>query len=317
MPNANFPTERLALCASIIEVLEQACNQLRQIAAEGPGEPALPKIKVTANIIFSLKRVVEKRDVAELAGLIGTLDSRLKELEQAQALRGQLFAEKVQQCLYALEDLAAVLLDTLENGIYEARTEPARRDLIAICAHQLKAQSFLQLRASERDSFKEINVPRKVLVDPFGAGTVERPILPFLKLSCDTFDLAAFADPVDAATLAEELLPAIARLRHNGCLIIPDTNPRFEIRSISPRISDAWQGDSWRVVAALHSRPELRFCTVPIERGVTVLLAGGEALSGSLQPVALRWEEFVQRREQLLRMISFENFEQWLTASTA
>ena len=178
---------------------------------------------------------------------------------------------------------------------------------------------YLEVGVQTGRTFKEVSCGERMGMDPALRGKLYGVV----RMTSDEFfdwlpsgvefDLAF----VDGLHLREQALRdvrnSLSRLSAGGMVVLHDCLPRSEGQQGRRQVGGSWTGDVWRAMAELRMDAGLESVTVREDWGFGVVWKGGnsEVLSG-VDPEGLGWEDYAMRGDQLLRLMTFEEFWRFL-----
>lgn len=163
-------------------------------------------------------------------------------------------------------------------------------------------QSYLEIGVDQRHTFDQIPLENKVGVDP-GRGPVRMTSDQYFKTHKDTsFDLI-FIDGLHEKNQAiRDVENSLRVLNEGGLILCHDCNPREEYR-----LEKRWSGNVWEAIAHFRStRSDLSIYTIDEDTGMTAIWPGEQGLW--VGPVKPTFEYLEKHRENLLRVVSFDDF---------
>lgn len=200
----------------------------------------------------------------------------------------------------------------------------SRAAVIAHLIQQYSYTKYLEIGCDMDLVFGTIRslVPVAVGVDPVRGGSLRMTSDAFFAQNVDTFDIIYTDGDHTAVQTLKDVENGLEVLGPNGSIVLHDCNPRFEYRQY--RSSEIYNGDVWKVVAALRTRPDLEVVTIDVDHGVGVvrrrpnrhLLPLGllqKAQASAADPLsAFTYVDLEQHREELLRLMTVADFRAWL-----
>ena len=209
-----------------------------------------------------------------------------------------------------------------------------RTEVVQACIDALGAKTYLEIGVSSGDCFREIQVPRKIGVDPIPAAPGVKALLSgdaitYHQVKSDEFFAAlaiqelpngvdvVFIDGLHTFEQAyRDCLNALDHLRPGGIILLHDCLPKTPAEGVAassydearklngPDWNGDWTGDVWKAVVALRSlHPELRAEVLDCDHGIGIVRKerSRPSLGFSLQEVeALGFEDLVADRAHLL-----------------
>lgn len=185
---------------------------------------------------------------------------------------------------------------------------------LLVDAYEYEKGSYLEIGVDNGQNLAKINCAKKIGVDPAVryANTEKSSSDDFFKRNRKKFDLI-FIDGLHHAEQAlRDLENSIKAIKKNGTIVMHDTNPQSEAAQRVPRPANQreWNGDVWKVAAAAVGTEELEAITVDTDHGLTIIKVRDKDVK--LKLPSLVYEDFVSNREELLNLITVEQFKKHL-----
>lgn len=190
-----------------------------------------------------------------------------------------------------------------------------RISIIRALTQQLRARSYLEIGVQHGECFDQIQVARKVGVDPDKLSSATH------HTSSDAFFAALPPDErfdvvfIDGLHLREQVLRDVANARAHltpgGVIVLHDCLPPSEAAGGRAVCGGPWCGDVWRAWLELRSHVQDRLmAVVEDDFGVGVILPG-LPIAHRLDPrcAEANWSEFQQHHASWLPLISSVEFD--------
>lgn len=208
---------------------------------------------------------------------------------------------------------------------YTDGEKPQRWDIMNYLIQKYHYSTYLEIGVNDGLCIRKINISNKDGVDPFPGSEIGGAIVPEINypISSDLFfkniepnkkydiifiDGLHHTDQVD-----KDIINALNHLNLNGIVILHDCNPpEYELQLV-PRVTGLWNGNVWKSIAKLRcTRPDLIVKVIDIDWGVGIIQTGDQILydKKSLDQIINDWEYFDMHREEILNIISIEEFYQ-------
>jgi len=265
--------------------------------------------------------------------------NRLKVLEKRMRYLGQVDQARV--IGEKLTSLRVQIQDTpqLQAIIDKIPGDMQRAEVIQRICDTLGAQTYLEIGVRHGDCFTEINVPRKIAIDPVEpqprvAAAMQEDGVSYYQMYSDDFfkqhaDLfkekkidVAFVDGLHTyGQSLSDALNCLENMSEHGVLVMHDCNPHDEAMGIPApleeqavdyarkkglTLSGGWLGDVWKSIVYLQSqRPDLYVCTLRCDWGTGLAMKGNpeNTLSFSTADIdKLTYQDFEAQRELFLNL---------------
>jgi len=180
--------------------------------------------------------------------------------------------------------------------------ELSRVELINILIRRQRFKTYLEIGVRTGATFNNIQVERKIGVDPnWSAATEKMTSDDFFASNEDTFDLV-FIDGLHLWEVAlRDVDNSLAKLNPGGIIILHDCMPIKYEHQRRHRVTRVWNGDVWKTLTTLRSRPNLDCAVLNCDEGLGIILP-----RQNTQPIkqqTLTWQDYCDRRDELLRVV--------------
>lgn len=166
--------------------------------------------------------------------------------------------------------------------------------------------SYIEIGTQYAINFSAVECERKVGIDPDPKckATYCMTSDEFFVQNKEQFDIVFIDGLHHADQVKKDFINAMDRLSDNGIIVIHDTNPLKEEWTHVPRDSKIWTGNIYQFVCGLLGD----FKTLPFDYGITVV----KKCEFICYDEQIEWNIFEVHRKTLLKLVSEEEFKQWL-----
>ena len=197
-------------------------------------------------------------------------------------------------------------------------SETKRHDVINYLIDKYNLFDYLEIGVFTGENFRRVNAKNKDGVDPgfeFGVPSeVNYPITSdefFAAVDVDKkYDLIFIDGLHHSDQVDKDIRNSMKHLRENGFVVLHDCNPHSYESQIIPRQTGAWNGDVWKAFVDFRlSNPDYQTCTIDSDFGIGVIKNNPNVkykIDG--YRFRLTWEQFVSNRNQMLNLVSWEQF---------
>jgi SAM-dependent methyltransferase len=193
-----------------------------------------------------------------------------------------------------------------------------RADLLHRLCRRDSCNSYLEIGCNRNKLFKTIPVEDKVGVDPKRGGTHRMTSDEFFKQNDRTFDLIFIDGLHHADQVMRDLESSLRVLNANGVIAMHDCNPATEEaqRVPPPRSGVPWNGDVWKTVVVLRSRPDLDIAVGDFDYGCGVVLRRPNSSPLSIEATleTLQYADLEAHRREWLRLMPPEELVRFIGA---
>ncbi len=175
---------------------------------------------------------------------------------------------------------------------------------------------YLEIGIADCQNLNQIIAPYKVGVDPGiypgcpVANVRQMTSDQFFATNQETFDLIF----IDGLHLCEQVLKdvenALKCLNPGGLIVMHDCMPALQEHQVRIFPGGAWNGDVWKAAAFIRMNlNNVHFCVLDMDYGCGVLTPNSSQVLFPARSIEnMDWNFFVQNRNQLLNVISVENW---------
>lgn len=202
---------------------------------------------------------------------------------------------------------------------YSNPNNTRRWNLINYIIKQNNFINYLEIGVFEGENIREVAITNKDGVDP-GVEGCTAPEVNYRMTSDEFFELikdrnikydVIFIDGLHHSDQVDkDIINSLNYLTPNGFIIIHDCNPpEYDIQLV-PRQTVLWTGDVWKSIVKLrYTNPHLEINVVDADWGVGIVRLGNQELYNKVPlEQSLNYDYFNQNREELLNIISVEEF---------
>jgi SAM-dependent methyltransferase len=183
-----------------------------------------------------------------------------------------------------------------------------RIDLLRKLASRPGCESYLEIGCNRDKVFREVDVARKIGVDPKRGGTHRMTSDAFFEQNELTFDLVFIDGLHHADQVLRDVGHALAVLNEGGVIVLHDCNPAAERlqRVPPPRDGEPWNGDVWKAVVLLRCRCDVDVAVGDFDYGCGVLLRRPNSLPLVIEHTldTLSYGDLAANRRQWLRLMT-------------
>lgn len=192
---------------------------------------------------------------------------------------------------------------------YNWESYPRRYDIINKIIIKKNYTSYLEIGCFKDETFNQININKKIGVDPVSGGNLRMTSDQFFIENKDKFDLI-FIDGLHVyEQVIKDIFNSIKILKENGIILIHDCLPRKLWYQTPTRMSDTWNGDVWKAIVECRTLKNIDTYTCLADEGIGVIKVqkNKNLLNLNLSNFKnLRYKEYYKNRESLMNIISVE-----------
>lgn len=176
---------------------------------------------------------------------------------------------------------------------------------------------YLELGCQSGKNFNSIKIDNWVLYfsskhsvdnDPASAAMYVMTTDEYLDGCPRVYDLIFIDADHTAEQVKKDFIGAWSILSEEGIIVLHDTNPDRKEIATKERKTKEWCGTVWQFVSMLGAD----FVTLPFDYGITVVKKKGGYTLCANKPEEFEWEGFDRYREKTLKLVTEDEFKQWL-----
>lgn len=214
---------------------------------------------------------------------------------------------------FSFESMTSQLADSVDQGRIDRGVAPTRFEFINEIMARGNIDSYLEIGCCGDSCFSRINCRQKVGVDPEQGGTLRMTSDAFFEVNVQVFDLIFIDGLHESRQVDRDIVNALRWTSPQGIIVMHDCDPKFEVRTLVPRVSEVWNGDVWKSFVKVRSRPDLDCATGLFDHGTAVIVK--RPSTGPMAAVSeneLNWDNLQRCREEWLRPTAFDVLLDWI-----
>jgi len=192
---------------------------------------------------------------------------------------------------------------------YNWESFPRRYDIINKIIIKRNYTSYLEIGCFKDETFNQINIKKKIGVDPVSGGNLRMTSDQFFIDNKEKFDLI-FIDGLHVyEQVIKDIFNSIKVLKENGIILVHDCLPRKLWYQTPTRMSDTWNGDVWKAIVECRTLENIDTYTCLADEGIGVIKVqkNNNLLNLNLSNFKnLKYKEYYTNRESLMNIISVE-----------
>lgn len=226
----------------------------------------------------------------------------------------------------SVDKVAATISSAINGQQTATQSGYSRTRLLSLLVKKFSFTRYLEIGCRDDHNFapmKKLGLQHTACVDPTEGGTHRMTSDKFFAQNTDTFDLV-FVDGMHEANQAlRDVNNALRFLNPRGVIVMHDCNPLTEHAAAFPirklKTGDglgSWNGDVWRAVVALRTRPDLDVITGDFDQGCAIVRRASSTVTAVLPvlllSLGLEYSDLRQHRRFLLDLRTFPAVLSWL-----
>lgn len=146
-----------------------------------------------------------------------------------------------------------------------------RWDLIQHIIDKYSFENYLEIGCDDDYCFNKIKIKNKIGVDPHMGGNFKGTSDKFFNQNNKKFDLIFIDGLHEYDQCLKDVENSLKYLNQDGFIMLHDCLPRSIAHQAIPRYRGSWNGNVWKVIVNLRSRPELKTITCKIDMGIGII----------------------------------------------
>ena len=153
-----------------------------------------------------------------------------------------------------------------------------RIDIINSFIQKYGYKSYLEIGCQYDQTFKKINVERKVGVDPEVGGTMKMTSDEYFAQNSEKFDIIFIDGLHHSEQVLKDIDNSLKILNKGGVIVVHDLLPTNLEMQLVPRITKAWTGDVWKAWVNLRmNKGNLNMVCIDTDMGCGIIRRGKQA----------------------------------------
>lgn len=192
-----------------------------------------------------------------------------------------------------------------------------RYDIINYLIEKYKLINYLEIGVFKGENIREVKALHKDGVDP-GAEGYTPPEVNYPMFSDDFFKLIKGHDEIKydiifidglhhADQVKKDIENSLNHVVDNGFIVLHDCNPVSYEAQLVPRQTTSWNGDVWKAFINFKiNNPKFECCVIDTDFGVGIIKNTPESINTDQN--FLDWDKFIQNKNELLNLITWDEF---------
>ena len=189
---------------------------------------------------------------------------------------------------------------------YDWSKYPTRFEIIQNIIEFKKYKSYLEIGCDRNQSFSNINIDKRVGVDPVEGGTHKMTSDEFFLNNNDKFDIIFIDGLHQYEQVIKDVKNSLNCLTKNGIILLHDCLPRTLWNQVYPRINSDWSGDVWKAIVECRTYENIDTYTCIADRGIGVIVPRknmNKLILNKSDFRRLKYKDYYQNHEQYMNLI--------------
>ena len=195
----------------------------------------------------------------------------------------------------------------LKKKRYDWSKYPSRFEIIQNIIEFKKYKSYLEIGCDRNQSFSNINIDKRVGIDPVEGGTHKMTSDEFFYNNNDKFDIIFIDGLHQYEQVIKDIKNSLNCLTKNGLILLHDCLPRTIWNQVYPRINSDWNGDVWKAIVECRTYENIDTYTCIADRGIGVIVPRknmNKLILNKKDFKGLKFKDYYQNHEQFMNLIS-------------
>ena len=188
---------------------------------------------------------------------------------------------------------------------FDFTDKPSRDDIV----QQIIILKHYKIGCRDNHLFSEVKCDEKVGVDPVSGGTIKDYSDNFFKYNKKNFDIV-FIDGLHMYhQVRNDIINSLNFLNDKGIILLHDCLPNTVYDQAVPRCKMNWNGDVWKAIVEMRTRPDIDTYTCYADQGIGVIFKrpNKNKLDLNLNDFSkLRFKDYFDNYKNYMNIISYE-----------
>jgi hypothetical protein len=149
---------------------------------------------------------------------------------------------------------------------------PERYNIIQETIFRKKYKNYLEIGCDKNQLFSRIAIDIKIGVDPISGGTIRDTSDNFFKNNFKKFDIIFIDGLHEYTQVKKDIENSLKNLNDNGVIFLHDCMPKSYFHQAVPRAQGSWNGDVWKNIVEMRTRPEIDTYVIFADQGIGMIL---------------------------------------------
>ena len=190
-----------------------------------------------------------------------------------------------------------------------------RWDLIKKIIKEKKFNSYLEIGCDDDYSFSQIEVKKKIGVDPYSGGNYKGTSDEFFLRNSECFDCIFIDGLHEYDQVYKDIINSLKFLNKGGIILLHDCLPASVHQQAVPRYKKIWNGDVWKAIVNIRTNADYDTITCYIDHGVSIIRKqkNVDRLNLNIDNFKnLKFKDFYYNYKKYMRLVDYENIFDYL-----
>ena len=190
-----------------------------------------------------------------------------------------------------------------------------RWDLIKRIIKEKKFNSYLEIGCDDDYSFSQIEVEKKIGVDPYSGGNYKGTSDEFFLRNSECFDCIFIDGLHEYDQVYKDIINSLKFLNEGGIILLHDCLPPSIHQQAVPRYKRTWNGDVWKAIVNIRTNADYDTVTCCIDHGVSIIRKQKniDRLNLNIDSFKnLKFKDFYYNYKKYMRLVDYKNIFNYL-----
>ena len=190
-----------------------------------------------------------------------------------------------------------------------------RWDLIKRIIKEKKFNSYLEIGCDDDYSFSQIEVEKKIGVDPYSGGNYKGTSDEFFLKNSECFDCIFIDGLHEYDQVYKDIINSLKFLNEDGIILLHDCLPPSIHQQAVPRYKRTWNGDVWKAIVNIRTNANYDTVTCYIDHGVSIIRKqkNVDRLNLNINNFKnLKFKDFYYNYKKYMRLMDYKNIFDYL-----
>jgi len=190
-----------------------------------------------------------------------------------------------------------------------------RWDLIKKIIKEKKFNSYLEIGCDDDYSFSQIEVEKKIGVDPYSGGNYKGTSDEFFLKNSECFDCIFIDGLHEYDQVYKDIINSLKFLNEGGIILLHDCLPPSIHQQAVPRYKRTWNGDVWKAIVNIRTNANYDTVTCYIDHGVSIIRKqkNVDRLNLNINNFKnLKFKDFYYNYKKYMRLMDYKNIFDYL-----
>ena len=190
-----------------------------------------------------------------------------------------------------------------------------RWDLIKRIIKEKRFNSYLEIGCDDDYSFSQIEVEKKIGVDPYSGGNYKGTSDEFFLRNSECFDCIFIDGLHEYDQVYKDIINSLKFLNEGGIILLHDCLPPSIHQQAVPRYKRTWNGDVWKAIVNIRTNANYDTVTCYIDHGVSIIRKqkNVDRLNLNINNFKnLKFKDFYYNYKKYMRLMDYRNIFDYL-----